>query len=1009
MRELRATLSELAALDPAELSDLEVVESVRSAYRSDSMLASFTTALTGEADRRRLHRREGASSCSAWIGAQVRRPVGECREVVRRARRLGHMSLTAVAFARGQVAAAHVRHLIRARSTNPAAFGRDEELLVGYARTLRFDDFCRAVDYWCQLNDPDGVRGRRAGSRYHVPRRLHLSQTFDGMGVFDATVRTGGVRASSPPRWRASNASCGTPTGPTLKRAPRRGRRDRSRPVRAPDPQRRYDALIEMARRCQRPCPAGVAQAAAAGHRAGRPAPTLTGRMCELSTGVVLTPGEVLPNAVRRRPRTRRLRRSLPSPRRRRVPTVLHRRHPPRRGGPRWALHPPHLRPCPPTAATSTTSNASSTAGSPSQINRGGPPPHLRHHQPPRRRQDDPHREVPALRRAPSPARRGGEGPQAGRRSATSDWMEPRAAAGHLHHLHGAAVPLPRLRGQPARHPRAPRLLRGHLPGARRRRRRGDGARRRQGHRAPDPQAVRRLPPAQAAAAHLHQQVGPARARPLELLDEIESRSIWSHPGHLAGRHRRRLPGVIDRRDGAFTRFTRTGPRGHRGPRGAGRPRPGRRGGGRRVGVPPRRAVPARRGRRRPRREVVPGRRVHPDVLRVGAHQLRGAQAARRRGRPGPVPEPPARRGRRGPVRSTPPSRASCSRSRPTWTPPTATASPSSGCARAASSGAWSSPTAAPGKPFATKYAHQVFGQERETVDEAYPGDVVGLVNATDVRIGDTLWLDEPVTFPSIPSFAPSTSRSRACATPRFKQFRRGIAQLDEEGVVQVLRDPTSATRRRPWPRSGPCSSTWPCTASRTSSAQGRAEPHPLHASPAVPTPTASRCSRRCATSTCCARPTAPGWPCSCRPTGWPGSRPTTPSSRSSASSPRADRPLQAVSGLERDPVEAIDDGELLDGPRRRRVICAPADRGHERGDRPRVGDRRAARAPPPPAGRWRWSSRRRSRCPGRQQEVVARTGRSTPPTMLWRSRPLSSTASAVRSTRPPAGRHVWR
>ena len=59
------------------------------------------------------------------------------------------------------------------------------------------------------------------------------------------------------------------------------------------------------------------------------------------------------------------------------------------------------------------------------------------------------------------------------------------------------------------------------------------------------------------------------------------------------------------------------------------------------------------------------------------------------------------------------------------------------------------------GKPFATKYAHQVFGQERETIDDAYPGDVVGLVNATDVRVGDTLFLGEPVAFPPIPSFAP--------------------------------------------------------------------------------------------------------------------------------------------------------------------------------------------------------------------------------------------------------------
>src|SRR4029450_5448184 len=73
---------------------------------------------------------------------------------------------------------------------------------------------------------------------------------------------------------------------------------------------------------------------------------------------------------------------------------------------------------------------------------------------------------------------------------------------------------------------------------------------------------------------------------------------------------------------------------------------------------------------------------------------------------------------------------------------------------------------------------------------EAWPGDVIGLVNATDVRVGDSLWLDEPVTFPTIPTFAPEHfSVARVRDTGRFKQFRRGIAQLDEEGVVQVLRD----------------------------------------------------------------------------------------------------------------------------------------------------------------------------------------------------------------------------
>jgi peptide chain release factor 3 len=94
------------------------------------------------------------------------------------------------------------------------------------------------------------------------------------------------------------------------------------------------------------------------------------------------------------------------------------------------------------------------------------------------------------------------------------------------------------------------------------------------------------------------------------------------------------------------------------------------------------------------------------------------------------------------------------------------------------------------GKPFNTKYAHSVFGQERDTIEEAWPGDVIGLVNATDVTVGDTLYLEPPVTFPRLPEFAPEHFVvARVKDTGRFKQFRRGIAQLDEEGVVQVLRD----------------------------------------------------------------------------------------------------------------------------------------------------------------------------------------------------------------------------
>ncbi len=95
------------------------------------------------------------------------------------------------------------------------------------------------------------------------------------------------------------------------------------------------------------------------------------------------------------------------------------------------------------------------------------------------------------------------------------------------------------------------------------------------------------------------------------------------------------------------------------------------------------------------------------------------------------------------------------------------------------------------GRPFATKYATSVFGSERSTIDEAYPGDVIGLVNAGDLRIGDTLYVADPVEFPGIPTFAPELFASvRPRDVSRQKQFRRGLEQLEREGVVQVLRDP---------------------------------------------------------------------------------------------------------------------------------------------------------------------------------------------------------------------------
>ncbi len=94
------------------------------------------------------------------------------------------------------------------------------------------------------------------------------------------------------------------------------------------------------------------------------------------------------------------------------------------------------------------------------------------------------------------------------------------------------------------------------------------------------------------------------------------------------------------------------------------------------------------------------------------------------------------------------------------------------------------------GKPFTTKYALTVFGRERTTVEHAYPGDVVGLVNATALAPGHTLYTEKKVEYPPIPSFAPEHfALLRVDSADKYKKFRRGVEQLDSEGVVQVLRN----------------------------------------------------------------------------------------------------------------------------------------------------------------------------------------------------------------------------
>ena len=78
---------------------------------------------------------------------------------------------------------------------------------------------------------------------------------------------------------------------------------------------------------------------------------------------------------------------------------------------------------------------------------------------------------------------------------------------------------------------------------------------------------------------------------------------------------------------------------------------------------------------------------------------------------------------------------------------------------------------------------------DREQVEEAYPGDIIGLHNHGTIQIGDTFTAGEKFKFSGIPNFAPEMFRRIRLKDPlKQKQLLKGLVQLSEEGAVQVFR-----------------------------------------------------------------------------------------------------------------------------------------------------------------------------------------------------------------------------
>jgi peptide chain release factor 3 len=100
------------------------------------------------------------------------------------------------------------------------------------------------------------------------------------------------------------------------------------------------------------------------------------------------------------------------------------------------------------------------------------------------------------------------------------------------------------------------------------------------------------------------------------------------------------------------------------------------------------------------------------------------------------------------------------------------------------------------GKPVRLSRPMKLFGNERLLMEEAYPGDIVGLTNPGAFSLGDTLYTGPAVSFHEIPRFPPERfAILRNTRTDKYKQFQKGIDQLTEEGVVQTFYEPEAARR----------------------------------------------------------------------------------------------------------------------------------------------------------------------------------------------------------------------
>ena len=283
--ELSGAIDAVVDTDPAHLADAEAVVAI---HRQLQRLEAVATRASSAFEAAGTWTPDGARSAAAWLATRCRLPLSTARRRLRLGRALRDMARAEAAWLAGDIDAARVGALSDARTPRTTeCFERDEAMLVDQAARLSHRHFSRALAYWSQQADPDGVEDRARALL--DARRLHQSQTFAGTwvldGVFDpvgGAVLDGALKRIEADLFQADWAEARARAGEGVCAADL---------ARTPA-QRRADAMVEMARR---------AGATPPGARLPEPLVTVlvgyetfAGRICELANGTVLSPGSLL-------------------------------------------------------------------------------------------------------------------------------------------------------------------------------------------------------------------------------------------------------------------------------------------------------------------------------------------------------------------------------------------------------------------------------------------------------------------------------------------------------------------------------------------------------------------------------------------------------------------------------------------------------------------------------------------------------------------------------------------